>query len=71
MTCERHMNEIGKAMLIYVNDFDGYPTPEKWCDLLIKECNVPPDEFRCPIVEKGPCNYALINTLQIWAQHRS
>ncbi|MBN1973616.1 MAG: DUF4190 domain-containing protein [Sedimentisphaerales bacterium] len=59
ITCGRHMNEIGKAMLIYVNEFDQYPTAENWCDLLIKECNVPPDEFCCPIVEKGPCNYAL------------
>ncbi len=59
ITCERHMNEIGKALMIYTNDYDKYPTPEKWCDLLVKKCNVPADDFRCPLAEKGPCNYAL------------
>ena len=59
MTCERHLTEIGKAMLVYIDDFDRYPTHEKWCELLVEECNVPPDFFRCPVAEEGPCNYAL------------
>ena len=59
ITCENNMKVIGKAMLVYVNDSEPFPNLEKWCDILIEECNVPIEEFRCPMAEEGPCNYAL------------
>lgn len=46
-------------MMIYVNNFDGYPTPEKWCDLLIEKVDVTPKSFRCKGANEGPCNYAI------------
>lgn len=65
MTCGNRISEIGKAMLIYVNDYDGFPTPEKWCDLLIEKCNVSANHFRCPDAQKGPCNYALNKNIAV------
>jgi|WetSurMetagenome_2_1015567.scaffolds.fasta_scaffold323841_2 prepilin-type processing-associated H-X9-DG protein len=59
MLCGTNMNGLGKALLFYVNDYDQYPTPEKWCDLLMEQYDVTATRFRCPGVKKGPCNYAL------------
>ena len=36
VSCQSNLLRTGKAMLIYANDYDNeYPTPEKWCDLLL------------------------------------
>jgi hypothetical protein len=60
MVCGMNMSGIGKALLIYANDFDGkYPTADKWCDLLIKYVEVTPEEFRCKGAPEGRCNYAM------------
>ncbi|MBN2588272.1 MAG: hypothetical protein JXA96_00285 [Sedimentisphaerales bacterium] len=59
LICGTNMSGLGKAMMIYVNDFDGYPTPEKWCDLLIEYCDVTPKSFRCKGAKEGPCNFAI------------
>jgi hypothetical protein len=59
MYCSTNMAGLGKAMMIYVNNFDGYPTPEKWCDLLIEHCEVTPKSFLCKEANEGPCNYAI------------
>jgi prepilin-type processing-associated H-X9-DG protein len=53
------MSGIGKAMLIYFNDYDKYPTPEKWCDLLVEKCELQENVFQCQGAKDGPCNYAL------------
>jgi prepilin-type processing-associated H-X9-DG protein len=50
---------LAKAFQIYFNDHDEYPASEKWCDLLIENCNVERKTFRCPTAKEGPCNYAL------------
>ena len=58
--CGTNMSGLSKAMMIYANDYDDqYPTPEKWCDLLIEYCEVSPISFRCKGAFEGPCNYAL------------
>lgn len=60
MVCATNMSGLSKAMMLYANDYDDqYPTPEKWCDLLIEKCEVTPITFRCKGAEEGPCNYAL------------
>ncbi len=59
LICVTNMSGLGRAMLIYVNDFDGYPTPEKWCDLLIEKTDVTPKSFLCKGAKEGPCNYAI------------
>jgi len=57
--CAGRMFRLGQAIRQYSNDFDAYPTAEKWCDLLI-EYSMPINKrsFRC----RGPeetCHYAI------------
>jgi hypothetical protein len=59
MTCGTNLSGLSKAMMLYENDYDRYPTPNKWCDLLIENCEVTPEMFLCKGASEGPCNYAL------------
>ena len=59
MVCGTNMSALGKAMLIYSNDYDDIPTPSKWCDLLIEHTEVRPSMLRCKGATEGPCNYAM------------
>jgi hypothetical protein len=46
--CITNMSALGKAMLVYANDYDNkFPTSSKWCDLLIKYADVNEGMFRC------------------------
>ena len=59
--CAANMSNLGRAMLIYTNDFDDkFPTSSKWCDLLSKYTKVPPEGFRCKAApQQGRCHYAM------------
>ena len=36
LSCGANLSSIGKAMLLYANDHDDqFPTPSRWCDLLV------------------------------------
>jgi len=60
VACGRNLFGLGKRMMIYANIFDNkYPTPDKWCDLLIRHTDVNEKEFICPSAGKGPCHYAI------------
>ena len=60
VVCGQNMSGLGRAMLIYANDYDDeFPTQTKWCDLLSKYAEVPPERFRCKGAHEGPCNYAM------------
>ncbi len=59
-TCAANLSGLGKALLIYANDYeDMFPNPSKWCDLLIKYAGVAEESFRCPGATEGPSNYAM------------
>ncbi|MCP4261346.1 MAG: hypothetical protein GY774_28175 [Planctomycetes bacterium] len=50
------------AMQIYADDYNGmYPTPEKWCDLLVQYLKMESDKFICrgSDAKKGESSYAL------------
>ncbi|GAF68823.1 unnamed protein product [marine sediment metagenome] len=64
MVCGTNMSALGKAMLIYSNDYDDIPIPPKWCDLLIEHADVSPLMFRCKGATKGPCNYAMNKNIE-------
>lgn len=64
MVCGTNMSGLGKAMLIYANDYDSFPTASKWCDLLMKYTEMPPEGFRCQGAFEGPCNYAMNKNLE-------
>jgi prepilin-type processing-associated H-X9-DG protein len=58
--CGTNMSSLGKAMLIYANDYnDKFPTGSKWCDLLIEHAAVDRRSFQCRGATEGPCNYAM------------
>jgi len=58
--CGENIERLGKAMLIYACGHDDkYPTPDKWCDLLIKYAEVSEKEFVCPSAGEGRCHYAM------------
>jgi prepilin-type processing-associated H-X9-DG protein len=60
MVCGENMSGLGRAMLIYANDYgDEFPARTEWCDLLMKYADVPREGFRCKGALKGPCNYAM------------
>jgi len=59
MVCGANMSGLGKAMLVYSNDYNDIPTASKWCDLLIEHVEVTPLSFRCKGAPEGPCNYAM------------
>lgn len=49
------------AFEIYHNDYKALPTPERWCDLLIKYADISPKGFCCPASDAvtGECTYAI------------
>jgi len=65
MVCRTNMSGLGKAMLIYANDYDDkYPTSSRWCDLLMQHNEVAPETFRCKGAPEGPCNYAMNENIE-------
>ncbi len=63
--CGSNMQSLGKAMNIYASDNNGmFPTPSRWCDLLIEYTDVSKEEFLCPAAHKGPCNYAMNKNIE-------
>ena len=46
--CAANLSGLSQAMMIYEIDYGGYPTPEKWCDLLIKYADAGENIFICP-----------------------
>jgi prepilin-type processing-associated H-X9-DG protein len=59
MVCGTNLSGLSKAMMLYTYDYDRYPTPQRWCDLLIENCDVTPQIFVCKGAPEGPCNYAI------------
>ena len=71
MVCGANMAALGKAMLVYANDYDDkFPTSSKWCDLLIEYAEVDERMFRCRAARcyKGVsgkiCSYAMNKNLE-------
>lgn len=59
-TCAINMSNLGKAMLIYANDYEQkFPTSEHWCDLLLFHADAEFSMFCCKGSPGGPCNYAI------------
>lgn len=64
LVCKSNLRNLSNAMAVYTNDYDKYPTPEKWCDLLIEYADVNKKQFHCPGVSEGPGNYAMNKNLK-------
>jgi prepilin-type processing-associated H-X9-DG protein len=65
IVCGQNLSAIGKATLIYANDNNNmFPTPSKWCDLLVEYQNVPKQTFACTAAliqyrSVDQCNFAM------------
>ena len=63
--CRGNFSSVGRAMIIYAHDYNYmYPTPSKWCDLLIENGDVTKEHFKCPASKEGPCNYAMNKNIE-------
>jgi hypothetical protein len=48
MQCRTHLALLGKSIQYYKNENQGrYPDPNKWCDLLMSECEMARHDFLC------------------------
>ena len=60
MVCGTNMSGLGRAMFIYASENNNtFPTPSKWCDLLIENTDVSAEIFLCRGSNEGPCSYAM------------
>ncbi len=59
LVCGQNLWNLGTALRVYAGDYGKYPTPDKWCDLLMQKAGANEEWFRCPGDRKGPCSYAL------------
>ena len=59
--CASNLKRIRDAVQLYTEQFDGaYPTPNKWCDLLLEGNYLKSRRFlKCPAVKGGRCNFAI------------
>jgi prepilin-type processing-associated H-X9-DG protein len=59
MKCGTNLCVLGIAMRLYSEQFErAYPPADKWCDMLIKYCEVSSEQFKCPSDKKSNCSYA-------------
>jgi hypothetical protein len=59
LICGVNLSNLGKAMSMYCDDYGDYPTPDKWCDLLLEHGNVSEEMFKCPGNKKQRCSFAM------------
>ena len=59
--CASHLERLRNAVQLYTEQFDGvYPTPNKWCDLLLEGNYLKSKRFlKCPAVKAGRCHFAI------------
>jgi len=59
--CKTNLHYLRAALYLYADEQGNvYPTPEKWCDLLVDKFGDFNDKhFRCPGGEGGRCDYAM------------
>lgn len=62
--CGTNMRYLCNAIFLYTHDNDGrYPTPDRWCDLLLQNPDIDEETFICKsalkLGDKGHCHYAI------------
>jgi hypothetical protein len=63
--CAASLHQLTLAMRMYSDDCDSqYPTPAKWCDLLIENQYLDAKQLRCPAAPEGRCNYAINSNIE-------
>ncbi|MHC4264552.1 MAG: hypothetical protein ACYSUK_01310 [Planctomycetota bacterium] len=68
MVCGSNLSALGKAMLVYANENDGkYPTPNKWCDLLLQHADISEKQLKCWSNKEARCTYAMNPNCTDWS----
>jgi hypothetical protein len=58
--CTTNLKRLGGALIYYAKqNYHHYPSPDRWCDLLIEHAYVKQEDFQCAGALKGRCHYAL------------
>ncbi|MHC4154788.1 MAG: hypothetical protein ACYSTZ_11185 [Planctomycetota bacterium] len=63
--CGSNISGLVKAMIVYANydESERFPSPDKWCDLLVESDYVSRKQFLCKEAvdngDQGPCHYAI------------
>ncbi len=58
--CEQNLRIISHAMWAYAEDNDGkFPTPDKWCSLLVQNTDLQRGRFVCKSAKWGLSNYVI------------
>jgi prepilin-type processing-associated H-X9-DG protein len=60
--CGTNLSGIETAIMVYTADHnDAYPSTDGWCDVLFEDCDVAPEQFRCPSSDAkvGKSSYAI------------
>jgi hypothetical protein len=62
-SCANNLKALGRGIIIYSKDFGEYPSPDKWCDLLIEKELIEENEtgrrFKCYSNQKVKCSYSI------------
>jgi len=60
LLCKVNLKKLEVVIDYYAEESNGsYPDPSKWCDLLVKRSNIPPDFFVCRSAAPARCHYAM------------
>ncbi len=60
LLCTVNLKRLEVVIGYYAAGSGGaYPDPARWCDLLVKQVNVPEDFFVCSSAKPARCNYAM------------
>jgi len=63
--CRDNLTRLKKAMLVYSSQYDGrYPTPNRWCDLLVEDANVVGLTFHCRAVREENYRFTINRTVE-------
>ena len=63
MICGTHLKGFGKLIEYYYKE--EYPTPDKWCDLLIENVEAREKQFVCKAAAEGRGHYAMNPNCQL------
>jgi len=58
--CTTNLKKLGRTLIYYAKqNYHHYPSPDRWCDLLIEHTWVTAEDLQCAGAAKGRCHYAL------------
>jgi len=59
MLCATNLAGLGRAMREYCDEFQQYPSPGNWCDLLMEYARLREQVFKCPANKEARCSFAM------------